>query len=150
MDSFGYVSTGDAPRPSGSLSGVLLDVRGKTKYCFLVLDATGFWAVRLSAYCKVVRVRRKNVKYVLRFSFRSLFSALLRFPNFAERLLQIEYRGYDEVAKILLRHAWLAKYTLPVSVESISSPFAPAVNRQAPQGAISTLFDEVEANADVL
>lgn len=150
MVSSGYLDTGDFPRPSGSLSGILLDVRGKTKYCFLVLDATGYWAVRLSAYCRVVRVRRKNVKYVLRFSFKSLFSALLRFPNFAESLLQIEYRGYDEVAKILLRHAWLAKYTLPVSVESITSPSLSTINRQAPQGATSTLFDGVEANADVL
>lgn len=119
MNSPLYISTGDSPRPAGSISGTLIDVRGKTPYCFIVLDATGYWAVRLSAYCKVIPVRRKNVKYVLRFTFRSLFSALFRFPNFAESLLQVEYRGYDETARLLLRHAWLARYTLPVSLGDI-------------------------------
>ncbi|QXN75201.1 hypothetical protein [Microvirus mar41] len=118
----GYISTGDCYRASDSITGCLLDIRGKNPRPFLVLDRSGFWASRLGAYCLTSRVRRKDVAYVMRFSFRELFTCLLRFPNFATALLACEYRGYDITARILLEYPFLQRYTSPISFGDIKCP----------------------------
>lgn len=118
----GYIDAGVRPSPKASIFGCLLDTRGKNARPFLVLDSTGFWAMRLGSYCYVTPFRRKKISYILRFSFRELFSCLLRFPNFAESLLSIENRGYDLTARLLLEHPWLARYTMQVSVGDIKVP----------------------------
>lgn len=118
----GYVSTGDVYRPSDSIAGALLDIRGKNPAPFIVIDNTGYWALRLKPYCKVTETRRKGYEYIMRFSFRELFTCLYRFPNFASALLAIEKRPYDVNARILLEYPFLARYTTDINFEDIKTP----------------------------
>lgn len=118
----GYIGTGDAYRSCDSIVGVLLDIRGKNPAPFIVLDSTGFWAARLGAYCKVSATRRKGIKFVMRFSFRQLFTCLYRFPNFASALLTVEYRSFDMVARLLLEYPFLKRYTDPIAFGDIKVP----------------------------
>lgn len=115
----GYISTGDSYRSTDSITGVLLDIRGKNPRPFIVLDRSGYWALRLGPYCLATRATRKNIAYVLRFSFRELFTCLYRFPPFAQALLACEYRGYDITASLLLRYPFLQRYTSPISIGDI-------------------------------
>lgn len=118
----GYVGTGDVYRSCDSIAGVLLDIRGKNAAPFIVIDSTGFWALRLNPYCHVARTRRKGMEYVMRFSFRQLFTCLYRFPNFASALLAVEKRPYDVMARILLQYPFLQRYTSQIAFDDIHVP----------------------------
>lgn len=124
----GYVDTGDVYHSCDSIAGVLLDIRGKNPAPFIVIDGTGFWALRLGSYCSVVRTRRRGFEYVMRFSFRQLFTCLYRFPNFASALLAIEQRPYNVMAEILLRYPFLQRYTSDVSFGDIHVPAITKMN----------------------
>lgn len=112
-----YVPIHKPNHSTAGLAGVFYHENGPRP--FLVVDKSGYWANRLSPYCEVVPSPRDASVKGLYFDFQGLFSCLYRFPPFAECLINVPSRSYSDAAVILLYNPAIARFTQPISIESV-------------------------------